>query len=719
MIPAGQGMCNCQLAVGHWRSALPQLQIANRKSQIAGGALLTLLLLATPLAAQTDLPDAIRSAEARQTQLRQQAAQVAAGLQTIIDEYRRNGLAGEDLKVLEAVRDVLGNLSARQMAQVIESLQQARAAGDTPAGRQALVGAVAGQKDIVVRLRQVLAEYQRRQALVELAQRLSALAQRQDANLRQVVELGRVLGGKTDLKDDQRISLSLQQAEQQAIRDEVLPLLARLAVTRSEAGAEVRQRLDAALAHATDSRLRALLDSALDALRQPALYRAAAEEKSIRDALRELSRLVMPPLDEATALRQALTDLDGLIARQNQLLADTRQPTARDQAAALEQSQARIVDEVDQARRDLATLAPQASATLASATTPMQEARAELQSKRPEPAAEKQVAALGVLQSAREQVARQLARAEQNPAAAPDRLAAARDAREQVKQLLEDQRQLGQDTAAERRADALPAMGTRQDALEQRARQALEQAGATSPPAAADLADAAGQMDRAAEALTKRQRQPAQDAQTAAVAALRRAEEQLARETRQLQQAQADLARANDARQQVADLLQEQRAMELDTNRRAQQPGTPTPPQAAADQRDLAARTAEVERRVPAAQQDAVAALDAARQRMDQAAADLAADRPDRAARPGRACRAAWPATGPAPDTRPAGLGRHAPAGRGASADRHQCAAATRRASPRRPSRPAAPPERHRPGPRAAEPGAWSTAVQPADRPGP
>ncbi|MFI5378398.1 MAG: hypothetical protein ACHRHE_03755 [Tepidisphaerales bacterium] len=176
-------------------------------------------------------PDAIRAGEARQQQIKSQTSQITLQLQAIIDEFNRNGLGGEDVKVLEAIRDVLSKLSDTEMKKVIAALQEARSVSDANSSRRSVAGAVAQQKNIVVQLRQLLLEYQRQQALHDLALRLASLAERQNGNMRNAVDLynsaTRNNRNAANLAEDERANLMVQQAEQQAIKDEVNPVLGR------------------------------------------------------------------------------------------------------------------------------------------------------------------------------------------------------------------------------------------------------------------------------------------------------------------------------------------------------------------------------------------------------------------------------------------------------------------------------------------------------------
>src|SRR5213075_3350619 len=75
-------------------------------------AIMISLFAAFSIAADDALPpEQIRAGEAKQTQIKVQTQNVAAQLGAIIDEFKRNGLDGKDVEVLEAIRRVLGKLS--------------------------------------------------------------------------------------------------------------------------------------------------------------------------------------------------------------------------------------------------------------------------------------------------------------------------------------------------------------------------------------------------------------------------------------------------------------------------------------------------------------------------------------------------------------------------------------------------------------------------------
>src|SRR5262245_51551397 len=84
----------------------------------------------------------------KQQQIKATTSRVGVQLEAIIAEFERNGINGEDVKVLRAIRTVLDKLSEKDMTRVLEFLQQSRAATDPAAATQSATEAYAGQKSI-------------------------------------------------------------------------------------------------------------------------------------------------------------------------------------------------------------------------------------------------------------------------------------------------------------------------------------------------------------------------------------------------------------------------------------------------------------------------------------------------------------------------------------------------------------------------------------------
>src|SRR4051794_27952469 len=150
-------------------------------------------------------PEGILQQELKQQQLRSTTQRVADQLASVINEFERNGISGEDVKVLRAIKTVLGRLTEREMTQVIALLGQADQAGDDLTSKRNVTEAYSSQKTIITQLKQLLLEYQRQQALYEISLMLRGLASRQSSNMRLGVWLARTTeqkGGANGFSED-------------------------------------------------------------------------------------------------------------------------------------------------------------------------------------------------------------------------------------------------------------------------------------------------------------------------------------------------------------------------------------------------------------------------------------------------------------------------------------------------------------------------------------
>ena len=80
--------------------------------------------------AEAPLPasERILQQELKQQQIRAATQKVGEQLAAIITEFERNQISGEDVKVLQAIRSVLGKLSAEEMEKEINLLREERTA---------------------------------------------------------------------------------------------------------------------------------------------------------------------------------------------------------------------------------------------------------------------------------------------------------------------------------------------------------------------------------------------------------------------------------------------------------------------------------------------------------------------------------------------------------------------------------------------------------------
>ena len=335
----------------------------------------------------------------------------------IIAEFDRNGIGGEDVKVLRAIRSVLGKLTEKDMEKVLQLLQQSRESKEAGASTKSATEAYAGQKTIITQLNQLVLEYQRQQALYELSLRFKEFANRESGFMWQAVQLAKKTEGRqqNSFSEEQQNTLRLLQIDQEPIKDELAPVIGKLEKLAKEINdGPTAERPKAALRQIKEGGLAPSLDAALEDLKAAKLLSATGNQKKARDQFRDIARLLLLSQGEQEALRQAIHELDQTIQQQKELAKETKKIEKDD--AKIEPRQAELVDNTDLIRRDVESLAPVAVEDLKAAMDKMQEARAVLNSEKDakqqrDKAPPRQAEAVSSLEQARRSLQEQLARA--------------------------------------------------------------------------------------------------------------------------------------------------------------------------------------------------------------------------------------------------------------------------------------------------------------------
>src|SRR4051812_25323128 len=299
--------------------------------------------------------DALRDGELRQQQLRQRVQVVGDQLDAIIVEFDRNGLGGgDDVKALRAIRSVLGDLTDREMQQVVDLLRQSRGDGvDDATSRKHVGDAYVAQQTIIARLRGLLAEFHRQQSLYELAARFQLLAARQGENLKTAVDVAKsVMGRSPDAyPDNVNDSLRVQAGSQQTLNADISDALDVVRFLADKADGPSAARLREALQAVEKSSLAELLTGGLNDLRSGNVYRAATGEKTIRGTLQQIATLLGPQAESLASLRNAADDIDHLIQQQKQVQDQTKTAKQRD-LPDVENKQGELVDKADVSRKE-------------------------------------------------------------------------------------------------------------------------------------------------------------------------------------------------------------------------------------------------------------------------------------------------------------------------------------------------------------------------------
>ncbi len=595
--------------------------------------------------------EGLRQAEASQQQLKSRTQSITEQIDTTIAEFERNGLAnGEEVRTLKGIRSVLGQLSDKQMQQVIDLLQKARTTPNAAQATSDAEQAHSGQQGILSQLNQLLKDYRRQQSFLDLARRIDALAARQDTNLSGAVDVAKVTFGKTFQQFDpsQTAAVNVQHGEQEQLKTDISEVVQEIRTAAGQNEGDQKERLAKALSTAERAKVLELASAAANDLAGGNLYRAATNEKIVRDGLREMARLVAPPETATERLRRAGQEIDQAIDQQKKLAEQTKPlPAKRPETTEMERQQAKVVDQADATKRAIADLAPKAAQELDKALDKMQEARAKLNQTDPKSAAAKQDEAVAALEKAKAELNDQIAKAEKAPDQPKDKLAATKELRDQTRDLQKKQDEVAKQPATQ------PAEKNKQQAdLADKARQVQQAAAEVAPDAAKDLGDAAKDMDRAKQAME--QKQPAQAPQDAAKQELAAAEKKLDEQVKNLEKAEAQLDKAQDLQQKLGEMIQKQQDLERDTAKaaaaEAQKQPTPKAPEALAKdqkqlQKDAQAAQDEMKQRAPAesapkpaedkaakaqaqAQAQAQEAMQSAKKSMENAQEQLQKDKP-------------------------------------------------------------------------------------------
>lgn len=505
----------------------------------------------------------VRQGEETQKQIVTQTRHTAEELGAIIAEFEASGLGDSaDVTTLKAIQKALGQLSRQQMADVLTALAAARQQHDAGAIKSAAVRAFTDQKTIVVEFQKILAEYERQQELIALSLRLSQLADRQQNNWKAAKAFYKETRNLAvpQYNESQRTRLQVQTAEQEALRDEVATLLAKLAQLSQRVDAATAEKLKRALEQAQNGKLEENLRQTSDNLKNGRIITVISQELQVRDLLRELSQLVAPVRSPQDILRDDAERLARLSLQEQQVqtgaaaLAGTKEEQAQ-KAAQLEERQSDLVDGTDQLRKDLGEVAAAAKPDLEKAQLEMQLVRKGLNEKSKEEAVKHSQAAQEALNAAWEKLVAAAARLEKLPAtpeaAKPEQLAELRD---RVRALRVDQEKLQGDTRDQKAA--ISELSGRQGGL---LRADRDLALAVKAEAAKALQEAGRQMDQAQISLgTTGNRAEASAAQQAAITDLKSAEQRLDAAVKKQEQAKQDLEKLEAARDKVAQALVDQ-----------------------------------------------------------------------------------------------------------------------------------------------------------------
>lgn len=553
---------------------MKNLPVLRGNLRILVGSLLTIGATLLPASADNAIKTEVMQNTADQQDVRQHTAAVVAQAQALIDELAANGISGEDIKVLNATKAALTNLSGPEMERVIASLKKAAEATTTSEGQKHVIQAYGGEKSIILQFQQILKDYEQRQAAYELPLLFKELANRQDDTLNTTVAVARQSAGKSqiELNSMNQTTQQIAQADQDAIANEVALAQQRLEKAAQESTDDSAKNIQKAEKDIKTGVLQKALTDANDSLKQGHLLQAITVQKVSRDELRKIAKDLAPDDNAVDALKAIAASIEKIIQEQKALLGETNAAVdVKPPVTGLDDKQGVIVNETDSLAKDTQTLSATAAGLVAQAIQPMQSSRTQLGPghgpERFTKAATFEEDAIAKLEAAEAQVNQQVAEAQKAADdAAKDPLAKLQDLQKQIQALQQAQQQLNKQTAQANTPPNAPTAQAAQQAqnqIQQQTTAAQNTAQPVSLPASQSLADAANQMNQAQQALNNQaaaanqqqaaqQAAAAQQAQQAAAQALAQANQQVAQQIAQAQQQPADPA----ALAQAADALQ-------------------------------------------------------------------------------------------------------------------------------------------------------------------
>ena len=273
--------------------------------------------------------------ERKQQRIKDTTGRTGEQLDALIDEFNRNGLAGSDLDVIKAIRTVLGKLSSEQMDEIVKLLNGAREDtlkdSNSAAASAKVLTAFAGQKGVIVQLRRILLEYQSQVALFDLARLVKELGNRQTANLHEAITLASSNFVPGSPSRSEEISIQLQYTEQEALVGEVETILKRLSNIAEMTKGSPDQRPNMAAKYADDSRLNENISKAVEEIKGKRLMSAVSFEKTSRDSLWQMAKILEPEKGELEQMVEALEKLETIIGKESEIREDTKKLSEEDQ----------------------------------------------------------------------------------------------------------------------------------------------------------------------------------------------------------------------------------------------------------------------------------------------------------------------------------------------------------------------------------------------------
>jgi hypothetical protein len=384
------------------------------QSIFAAMALMPLIAMAAP--AEKSNPGLLRQ-EVKQNNISISLKRVALQLDSVIAEYHRNGLEGDDVDMLRRFRSMLDRLTSAEVAAVVKKLQAAQLVNADPkATSKNALAAFSGQKQVVFALNQIYDDWQSQQGFRLISTRFERLAKTQHSNLQRAVEMGAKSRDSNSYRysESDKIDLRIQELDQEGINEEAASLGTLLGKLDKKFKGTKEQRAEKALAE-VKSTLQPALDRALNDLKtlndleNKPIKSAASNEHSAYRSMKQLVRILAPERSREEIIRQAIEDIKRVMDEQTKVMVETKKlKDARvPDAESLDRAQRELVFQTDLIREDVSGVVPKAADELKESLDNQQTVRLILNNTRATPddkaqqAPEQQELALGNLADAK------------------------------------------------------------------------------------------------------------------------------------------------------------------------------------------------------------------------------------------------------------------------------------------------------------------------------
>ena len=254
---------------------------------------------------------------------------VSSQLDSIIAEYDRNGLKGDDVDALKRFREMLTSLTGLQIKKIVNQLEQAQNTreGNAAKANNSALDAFSNQKIILAQLNKIYLEWELQQIFRELSNRFIRLSYSQRSNMLRAVETVKQHSGLILKNPNEalKIDLRIQELDQTGINDESTALVEILKKLNKKYSPYIEPRPTAAL-KLVKSDLNPALNGAIKEIQnvskgieESSLEKAALTERNARNTMIKIARLLAPKRDEEEVIRQAIQDIEQAIAAQKNI----------------------------------------------------------------------------------------------------------------------------------------------------------------------------------------------------------------------------------------------------------------------------------------------------------------------------------------------------------------------------------------------------------------